>query len=64
MKKLTKNNRSAEQERREQDAHAESDNLNRRKRPDRRMAGMDVSVVDVSETAFDNFIQQLIYKYK
>ena len=63
MKNLSKNIRSAEQERREKDVPT-LDNLDRRKRPDRRLSGMDVSVVDVSETAYDNFIEQLIYKYK
>ena len=64
MKNLSKNIRSAEQERREKDMHTTPDSLDRRKRPDRRLSGMDVSVVDVSESAFDNFIEQLIYKYK
>ncbi len=63
MKNLSKNIRSAEQERREKDVPT-VDSLDRRKRPDRRLSGMDVSVVDVSESAFDNFIEQLIYKYK
>ncbi len=63
MKNLSKNIRSAEQERREKDEPT-VDSLDRRKRPDRRLSGMDVSVVDVSESAFDNFIEQLIYKYK
>ncbi len=64
MKNLSKNIRSAEQERREKDMLTTPDSLDRRKRPDRRLSGMDVSVVDVSESAFDNFIEQLIYKYK
>ena len=63
MKNLSKNIRSAEQERRAKD-ESTIDSLDRRKRPDRRLSGMDVSVVDVSESAFDNFIEQLIYKYK
>ena len=64
MKNLSKNIRSAEQERRAKDEPTIPDSLDRRKRPDRRLSGMDVSVVDVSESAFDNFIEQLIYKYK
>ncbi|MFK8026451.1 MAG: hypothetical protein AB8C40_00150 [Gammaproteobacteria bacterium] len=58
MKDLTKNTRLAEQERR--DLNSETvESIERRKRPDRRLAGLDVRVVDVTETAFMNFIYQL-----
>ena len=61
MKNLTKNSRLAEQERRDLNSTS-ADNLERRKRPDRRLAGLDVRVIDVTETAFMNFIHQLIPK--
>jgi hypothetical protein len=61
MKNLTKNNRLAEQERRDLNSTS-MDNMERRKRPDRRLAGLDVRVVDVTETAFMNFIHQLMPK--
>lgn len=62
MKNLTKNSRLTEQERRKLNSTAEADALERRKRPDRRLAGLDVRVIDVTETAFMNFIHQLIPK--
>ncbi|MDW3096275.1 MAG: hypothetical protein R8G33_11425 [Gammaproteobacteria bacterium] len=62
MKDLTKNSRLTEQERRNLNSTAEADVLERRKRPDRRLAGLDVRVIDVTETAFLNFIHQLIPK--
>ncbi len=62
MKNLTKNSRLTEQERRDLNSKAETDALERRKRPDRRLAGLDVRVIDVTETAFMNFIHQLIPK--
>lgn len=58
MKDLTKNTRFAENERRNLDSTS-VENIERRKRPDRRLAGLDVRVVDVTETAFMNFIYQL-----
>lgn len=62
MKKLTKNSRSAEQERRDDEVNSTLDNMERRKRPDRRLTGWDVSVVDVTETAFMDFVHQFISK--
>ena len=62
MKKLTKNSRSAEQERRDDNSDSTIDTMERRKRPDRRLTGWDVSVVDVTETAFMNFVHQFIPK--
>ena len=62
MKNLTKNSRSAEQERRDDDFGSTADAMERRKRPDRRLTGWDVSVVDVTETAFMNFVHQFISK--
>ena len=58
MKDLTKNTRLAEQERRNLNSET-VESIERRKRPDRRLAGLDVRVVDVTETAFMNFIYQL-----
>jgi hypothetical protein len=61
MKNLTKNSRLAEQERRALNSTS-ADNMERRRRPDRRLAGLDVRVIDVTETAFMNFVYQLIPK--
>ena len=61
MKDLTKNSRLTEQERRDLNSTS-VDSLERRKRPDRRLAGLDVRVIDVTETAFMNFIHQFIPK--
>lgn len=60
MKELSKNNRLSDKERRDfsSDQSLASDSLERRKRPDRRMGGMDVQVVDVSETAFVDFVDE------
>ena len=57
MKNLTKNSRLTDQERRDMDATS-VDSMERRKRPDRRLAGLDVCVVDVTETAFLKFVYQ------
>lgn len=61
MKDLTKNSRLTEQERRDLNSTS-VDNMERRRRPDRRLAGLDVRVIDVSETAFMNFVYQLVPK--
>ena len=60
MKDLSKNSRHASKERRDfsADQSLASDTLERRRRPDRRMGGLDVQVVDVSETAFMNFVHE------
>jgi Tfp pilus assembly PilM family ATPase len=63
MKNLIKNSRLTEQERRDLNSTlTETEKLERRRRPDRRLAGLDVRVIDVTETAFMNFIHQLILK--
>ena len=66
MKNLTKNCRLSDQERRDLNSNSlsaeEREKLERRRRPDRRLAGLDVRVIDVTETAFMNFIQQLVPK--
>ena len=64
MKDLSKNNRLADKERRDfsSDQPLAIDSLERRKRPDRRMGGMDVQVVDVSETAFMDFVDEFKMK--
>jgi len=36
----------------------ESESLDRRKRPDRRLGGLDVQVVNVTDTAFMNFVHE------
>ncbi len=61
MKDLTKNSRLAKQERRNLNSTS-TDKMERRKRSDRRLAGLDVRVIDVTETAFMNFIHQLMPK--
>tara|TARA_R110002096_G_scaffold318841_3_gene513122 strand:- start:366 stop:563 length:198 start_codon:yes stop_codon:yes gene_type:complete len=64
MKNLTKNCRLSDQERRDLNSNSSSaeEGLERRRRPDRRLAGLDVRVIDVTETAFMNFIHQLMPK--
>lgn len=64
MKNLTKNCRLSDQERRDLNSNSLSakEKLERRRRPDRRLSGLDVRVIDVTETAFMNFIHQLIPK--
>ncbi len=64
MKDLTKNNRLNEKERRDFNSSQSlaAETLERRKRPDRRMGGMDVQVVDVSETAFIDFVDEFTPK--
>ena len=60
MKDLSKNNRLSDKERRDFTTNESlaSDSLERRRRPDRRMGGVDVQVVDVTETAFMNFVDE------
>ncbi len=60
MKDLSKNNRVSNKERRNIDSNQSLsvDSLERRKRPDRRMGGLDVQVVDMTETAFHNFVHE------
>ena len=59
MKDLTKNNRLNEKERRDFDSSQSlaAETLERRKRPDRRMGGMDVQVVAnfLEDTSHINF---------
>ncbi len=59
MKNLTKNIRHAKQERRNLNSTLSEAEIERRKRPDRRLSGLDVCVVDVNETAFNSFVGQL-----
>ena len=61
MKKLAKNTRVTEQERRDLNSQS-TDAMERRKRPDRRLTGLDVRIIEVAETAFMNFIHQLLPK--
>ena len=60
MKDLSKNNRVSEKERRDLSSKEtlESESLDRRKRPDRRLGGLDVQVVNVTDTAFMNFVHE------
>jgi hypothetical protein len=60
MKDMSKNNRLSDKERRDFTSNESltSDSLDRRRRPDRRMGGVDVQVVDVTETAFMNFVDE------
>lgn len=64
MKDLSKNSRISDKERRDLGASPmlEAENLDRRKRPDRRLGGLDVQVVDVTDTAFMNFIHEFDVK--
>ena len=64
MKDLTKDNRLADKERRDlnSDQSLAADSFERRKRPDRRLGGLDVQVVDVTETAFENFVHEFMPK--
>jgi len=59
MKDLSKNSRLSDKERRDFSAdQLATEAMERRKRPDRRLGGLDVQVVDVSETAFMNFVHE------
>ena len=62
MKNFDKNMRRKEQERRDLNYHVSSDTLERRKNPDRRLEGLDVQIIDLSEAAFREFVGQSIYK--
>ena len=64
MQDTSKNNRLADKERRDFDSEKSlaAESLERRKRPDRRMGGLDVQVVDVSETAFLDFVDEFKLK--
>jgi|TARA_B110000240_G_scaffold194683_1_gene242740 hypothetical protein len=61
MNKFDKNKRCHEQERRDLDYHTSSVSLERRKNPDRRLEGLDVQIIDLSEAAFREFIGQSFY---
>lgn len=60
MKELSKNSRVSDKERRDLNSKTtlELETLDRRKRPDRRLGGLDVQVVDVTDTAFMNFVHE------
>lgn len=58
MEYVGKNSRRTAQERRDDGSKDVAHSIDRRKRPDRRLSGVDVCVVDVTETAFLNFIDQ------
>ena len=61
MKKFDKNKRTKEQERRDLGYHASSVSLERRRNPDRRLEGLDVQIIDLSEAAFREFMGQSFY---
>ena len=61
MNKFDKNKRCHEQERRDLDCRISSVSLERRKNPDRRLEGLDVQIIDLSEAAFREFIGQSLY---
>jgi hypothetical protein len=52
--------RRSEQDRRSADKSLRAENLERRKRPDRRMEGLDVDVINVSEDEFLEIFSQYL----
>ena len=64
MQDTTKNSRRKKHERRGHSSRVLAHVVERRKIPDRRLSGWDVCVVDVTEAAFTNFINQLVLKEK